>query len=201
MNNFLQIIKTRRSIRQFLPRKVAIKAARQIIESARFAPSAHNSQPWRFIAFENSRLKERLAAHMGKAFRKDLEADKVAPPVIARKLQDSRERVMASPLCILVCLYDEDCRTYPDTRRNQFEMQMAHQGIGAAIQNMLLTAHALGLGACWLSAPLFCPEAVRKAFKIPKGWVPVALIAIGHSGGKPKKASRHSLRKISRTLE
>ena len=54
------------------------------------------------------------------------------------------------------------------------------QSLGAAIQNLMLAAHARGLGSCWLSAPLFCPEAVRLALDLPSDFQPQALIAPGY---------------------
>ncbi len=54
------------------------------------------------------------------------------------------------------------------------------QSLGAAIQSLMLAAHARGLGSCWLSAPLFCPDAVCLALDLPSDFQPQALIAIGY---------------------
>src|ERR1700704_3659263 len=56
---------------------------------------------------------------------------------------------------------------YPDPRRAQAEYLMAVQSVAMAVQNLLLAAHAEGLGACWMCAPLFCGEAVRAALALP----------------------------------
>ena len=51
---------------------------------------------------------------------------------------------------------------------------MAVQSTAMAVQNMLLLAHAEGLAACWMCAPLFCPDTVRAALDLPADWQPQA---------------------------
>ncbi len=65
-----------------------------------------------------------------------------------------------APVCVVVCLYLEDLDVYPDVERQAAETTMAVQSLGAAAQNLLLAAYALGLDAGWLCAPLFCPDTV-----------------------------------------
>ena len=57
---------------------------------------------------------------------------------------------------------------------------MATQSVAMAVQNLVLTAHALGLGACWMCAPLFVPETVRDILKLDAAWEPQALITVGY---------------------
>ena len=68
---------------------------------------------------------------------------------------------------------------YPDAGRGQAEYMMAVQGTAMAGQNLLLAAHALGLGACWMCAPLFCPEVVSRELALPPDWQPQGLITLG----------------------
>jgi len=193
----LSIVKKRRSIRSYRSRPVPAKVIRKLLEAARWAPSAHNTQPWRFIVLARKEGKESLAGQMGKALRKDLTKDRAPQKIIRSKVQKSIERLRQAPLAILVCMTKEDCRLYPDRRRNRCEEEMAVMGIGAAIQNILLTVHSLGLGACWLSAPLFCPGAVRLALNIRPGWVPMALIMAGYPADIPKAPRRIPLKKMT----
>jgi nitroreductase len=60
------------------------------------------------------------------------------------------------------------------------------QSFGAALQNLLLAAHAKGLGACWFCAPAFCKETVRTILKIPDAVEPQAFVAIGYPAEKPQ---------------
>jgi nitroreductase len=56
---------------------------------------------------------------------------------------------------------------------------MAVQSVAMAVQNLLWAAHAEGLGACWMCAPLFCAEAVSAALDLPADWQPQALVTVG----------------------
>jgi F420 biosynthesis protein FbiB-like protein len=196
VKTLLEIIKSRRSIRDFFPGKTESKRIRQLIEAARWAPSAHNSQPWRFLLLDKEEEKNRLAEASSQAFRIALEKDRYPSEAIEDQVRKSSRRLKAVPSLILVCFCKEECRLYPDRRRNRLEEILAHQGIGAAVQNILLLAASLGLGTCWISAPLFCPRSVKKALAVPKNWEPVALIAVGRPKGTPKHRTRHGLQKI-----
>jgi F420 biosynthesis protein FbiB-like protein len=200
MNRFNQILKTRRSVREFQARKVTRKITNELIDLARWAPSAHNTQPWRFAILESKELRNRLAREMGKAFKKDLERDHFAPEVIQARIQKSIERIVGAPLLILVCLRRGERNIFPDRRRNRLEEHMAHQSIGAAIQNILLGAHALGLGACWISAPLFCPRTIKRVLNIDTRWEPIALVLLGYPKECPKAPSRYRIKKVTLRL-
>jgi coenzyme F420-0:L-glutamate ligase / coenzyme F420-1:gamma-L-glutamate ligase len=194
------IIQTRRSIRRFLAQRIPSHIIRQLAEAARWAPSAHNAQPWRFVVFQKKAAKEKLAQAMARTFQGDLKKDRVPPAIAQAKTQESIQRITAAPLCLLVCMSKEGSRFYPDQRRRGLEEKMVFQGVGAAIQNILLAAHSLGLGACWLSAPLFCPGTVRRALKLPKGWAPMALILLGYPADNPKAPERIPLKKMIRWI-
>jgi F420 biosynthesis protein FbiB-like protein len=180
---------------------VSRRIIHKLIASACWAPSAHNAQPWRFVIFEKKELKSRLASEMGKAFRKDLERDRFPSRVIHSRIRKSVERIVEAPLLILVCLSKEGSRVFPDRRRNRLEEHMAYQSAGAAIQNILLAAHNMGLGACWVSAPLFCPQTVMRALNIRKYWNPAALVLVGYPKGKPKTPSRYGVEKLTLSLQ
>jgi nitroreductase len=66
-----------------------------------------------------------------------------------------------------------------------------HQSIGACLQNMLLAAHAMGLGAVWLGEILKCADNVRKFFQLPDNLELMAVVAIGH----PAKREQSSVRR------
>jgi F420 biosynthesis protein FbiB-like protein len=87
---------------------------------------------------------------------------------------------------------------YPDARRQAAERLMAVQSVAMAVQNLLLAAHAEGLGACWMCAPLFCPDAVRSALSLPEDWEPQALVTLGYPGGPGKVPVRRPLADLVR---
>ena len=57
---------------------------------------------------------------------------------------------------------------------------MALLSLGAAVENLMLTATAHGSASCWVAAPIFCPEAARDALALPAEWLPHALVLVGH---------------------
>ena len=180
MTDLLELIRTRRSIRRYADRPVPPDLAEQLLTAAIWAPSAHNRQPWRFVVMEATATKERLAAAMGEQLRRDLAADGLAAEAIERDAGRSYARISRAPLLVLLCLTLADMDDYPDARRRANEAAMAAQSAAMAGQNLLLAAHALGLGACWLCAPLFCPGVVRATLDLPADWQPQGLITAGY---------------------
>lgn len=192
MNDLPELFQSRRSIRRYESRPVPQAIIDRLLESAVWAPSAHNRQPWRFVVITAANAKQKLAGAMGEALRRDLAADGLSRTAIDRDANRSYTRLTGAPLLILVCLTMADMDEYPDERRNRNEALMAAQGAAMAGQNLMLSAHALGLGACWLCAPLFCPEIVREALDLPADWQPQGVITVGYPA-ETKEKTRHPI--------
>ena len=75
---------------------------------------------------------------------------------------------------------------------------MAQQSVGAAMQNMMLAAHAMGLSSYWISAPLFAPDACREALDLPEDHVAQALVVVGYpaNGAAPRPRPAADLSKL-----
>ncbi|MBP8947240.1 MAG: nitroreductase family protein [Candidatus Promineofilum sp.] len=187
MTDLLELIRTRRSIRRFTGQAVPPEVVARLLTAATWAPSAHNRQPWRFAILEDGATKARLAAAMGERLRRDLAADGLDAAAIARDAGRSYARISGAPLLILLCLTLADMDAYPDARRRDHETTMAIQSAAMAGQNLLLAAHALGLGACWLCAPLFCPDVVVETLALPPDWQPQGLITVGYPAEEKTK--------------
>ncbi|MEM2273432.1 MAG: nitroreductase family protein [Candidatus Bathyarchaeia archaeon] len=191
------IIKGRRSIRSFSSKSAPQDLILKLIDAARWAPSAHNAQPWRFIIIADPEVKRRLAEAMASDWLRDLEKNHV-PPEDSRKLvEGSIKRFSEAPVLIVAAITMREMHKYPDRRRQRFEHLMATQSLAAAIQNILLAAHAEGLGACWFCAPLFCQETVRKILKMPRDIEPQALITVGYPAESPEPPPRKPLKEIA----
>ena len=195
--DFAQLIKSRRSIRKFKPIKVPRRIVRAALDLAKWAPSAHNSQPWRFVVVDDEEAKKRLATEMGKAWISDMLKDGMprdkAEEIVKLK---SWERITKSPIVMIACLTMEEMHKYPDLRRQRAEYVMAVQSVAAYIQTLLLVAHHYKLGACWICAPLFCKNAVRKALDLPRNIDPQAMIIIGYAEEEPTLPPRKPLDEI-----
>jgi coenzyme F420-0:L-glutamate ligase / coenzyme F420-1:gamma-L-glutamate ligase len=177
---FFETIFTRRSLRRYTAEPVSHDIVEAILNAATYAPSAHNRQPWRFAVVQSAQAKETLAQAMGARLRADLQADHVPDEIITKDTQRSYERLTSAPVLIVVCLTMTDMDIYRDARRNDNEKVMAVQSVAMAGQNILLAAHAHGLGACWMCAPLFCPEVVRDALQLPDDWQAQGIITLGY---------------------
>lgn len=186
----MSLVRGRRSIRKFEARPIPREVVFRLLEAARWAPSAHNRQPWRFVVLSKTEEKRTLADQMAKQLAADLRADGLDADAIKRDTDRSRRRLSAAPVLILVCLSMADMDIYPDARRQQLEYTMAIQSAAMAAQNLLLAAHAEGLGACWICAPLFCQDTVREVLELPTDYDPQGVITLGYPAEQKTKDRR-----------
>jgi coenzyme F420-0:L-glutamate ligase/coenzyme F420-1:gamma-L-glutamate ligase len=185
--DFASVVRGRRSVRRYQEREVPRRLIEEILEAARWAPSPHGRQPWRFVVLTRYDLKERLADAMGVSWRENLAMDKEPDEVIDARLANSRYRLLHAPVLIIPCLYLSELDQYPDAKRQEAETIMAIQSLGAAVENMMLAAWSLGLDSGWMCAPLFCPEVVCEALELDTSLIPHALITLGYLGAEPKR--------------
>lgn len=174
-----EVILGRRSVRRFLPTPLPQELVAELVSLAAAAPAPHHSRPWRFLLLSPP-ARQRLAEAMGRAWRRDLLADGTPAAQVEELLQRSRRRILAAPALLLACLDLSAAHPWPDQRRQRAERDMFLQSLGAALQNLMLAAHARGLGSCLMSAPLYCQEEVREALGLPGGWEPAFLVELGH---------------------
>jgi coenzyme F420-0:L-glutamate ligase/coenzyme F420-1:gamma-L-glutamate ligase len=193
MNEAIQdIILTRRSIRRYQDRSIPREVLESVLNAATWAPSAHNRQPWRFAVVTSPETRKDLAQAMGNRLRSDLAADHVPPEVIEKDASRSYSRITGAAALVIACMSMADMDRYPDERRNSAERLMASQSTALAVQNLLLAAHEQGLGACWMCAPLFCPDVVSGVLELPADWEPQALITLGYPA-EQKQSTRKPL--------
>jgi len=165
-----EAIFTRRSIRRFKATALSEAQIERLLEAARWAPSAGNLQPWRFIVVTSPVVKEALAA----------------------AAYDQRFLAQA-PAVIAVAAVPSLAGRYGARGRELYMIQ----DTAAAVQNILLAAHALGLGACWVGA--FDDAAVAQTLGLGPGEKPVALIPVGEPAGAGK-STRRPLAEVVRWL-
>ena len=167
--DILEVIKSRRTIKEFLPKFVDWDKISKIIDAARHAPSSGNLQNWKFVVVIETDLKKQLAEAALQQY----------------------EIINASAL-IVVCGEPEKAGRYYGLRG---ERLYTTQNCAAAIQNMLLEAHSLGLGTRWIGA--FEEEMVKRILKIPEEGVrPQAIIAVGYSKEVPPKPPKLPLESL-----
>jgi len=167
----LDAIKGRRSIRDFDPDgEVSPEIVDRLLEAAVWAPSAGNVEPWRFIVVRDPSVRRALAAvAYGQSF------------------------VADAPVVIAVAIHTREAAdSYRDRGRDLY----AIQDTAAAIQNILLVAHALGFGTCWVGA--FDERGAAEVLGLEKDLRPVALIPVGVPRERPPAPERRPLREVVR---
>jgi coenzyme F420-0:L-glutamate ligase / coenzyme F420-1:gamma-L-glutamate ligase len=171
-----------------------------ILSTATYAPSAHNRQPWRFVVVTDLSLKTQLADAMAEDFERDLRRDGVAPEKIQAQIKRSKERISTAPLVILLCLDMSEMDSYPDPKRQQAERIMAMQSVAAAGLQLLLAAHAEGLGGVWVCSPLFAQETIQETLNLSGTWEPQGMFFIGYADELPKEKAMRDLQSLIKWL-
>lgn len=165
MGDILELISSRRNVKYFLPKFVSWENIAKCLDAARHAPSCGNVQNWKFIVvFENAQKQ-----------------------AIAEACYEQYEVVQAGAL-IIVCAELEKAERYYGLRG---ERLYSVQNCAAAIENMLLEAHSLGLAGRWIGG--FDEEAVKSMLGIPEEVRPQAIIALGYAKEVPPKPPKYPL--------
>jgi F420 biosynthesis protein FbiB-like protein len=141
-------------------------------------------------------VKAQLADAMAKEFERDLRRDGVVEERIEAQIKRSRERMTSAPVLVLLCLDMSNMDTYPDAKRQQAERTMAMQSVAAAGLQLLLAAHAEGLGGVWVCSPLFAQETTRAVLGLSESWEPQGVFFIGYADALPKQKEMKDLRSV-----
>lgn len=162
------LIKDRRSIRNFKDQQVTEEHINILVKAACLAPSAGNRQPWEFIIVEDTNIKSKLSeAAYGQSF------------------------VSRASVVFVVCAVPRRSGSRYGRRGREL---YCIQDTAAAIQNLLLTAVANGLGGCWVGA--FDERTASEAVNLPDGVRAIALIPIGYPNESPSSRPRRSLKDV-----
>ena len=141
--------------------------------------------------------KIRLADAMAEDFERDQLLDGIEPEKIQSQITRSKERITSAPVVILLCLEMTEMDVYPDARRQRAEQAMAMQSLAAAGLQLLLAAHAEGLGGVWVCSPLFTQETIKRALGLPGTWEPQGMFFVGYAAQNPALRERKNIESIS----
>jgi nitroreductase len=162
---FMDLVRSRRSIRRFLPRPVEREKIMACLEAARLAPSAQNAQPWRFIVVDDPGLKESLCREAFSGVYSWCQFAAQAPVLVV---------ILARPGLVAY-------RLLRQIQGTQFHLI----DIGIAGEHFILQAEELGLGTCWIG--WFSGRKVRKVLKVPRSYKIVALLPVGYAASRPPR--------------
>lgn len=144
--------------------------------------------------------KTRLAEAMAQDFERDLVRDGVALEKIQAMTKRSKERITSAPVAILLCLDMSEMDSYADEKRQHAEWMMAVQSVAAAGLQLLLAAHAEGLGGVWVCSPLFAQETIRKTLELSENWEPQGMFFVGYPDELPKSKEMKDLDSLVKRL-
>ncbi|HYA87972.1 MAG TPA: nitroreductase family protein [Nitrospirota bacterium] len=165
--NILDVIVNRRSIRDFTDQDIPQDLIDGLIESIRWAPSAGNMQSRKFYFVFNQDIKMKLA-----------------------KAALNQNFIAKAPLVVVACLDRRISVRYADRGVNLYSIQ----DVSASIMNMMLTAHAMGLGTVWVGA--FNEFDVFEILDLPHNYRPISIIPVGFPAKIPLPTSRFAREEI-----
>ena len=186
--DFFETISKRKTIRKYKQEQPPIEDVKKIINSARLAPSATNSQNWKFIAIYNNEVKQKMADAVIceyeklESFAKDEKITKKIEyyknfsvffkdaPVVIACVETERKSEIGEFLKSL----NFDSEVIKQARPDSSLLSM-----GGAIENMSLTATALGYGTCWMCAPIIAYKVFKQILNLSDTDKVVSLLTLG----------------------
>lgn len=163
-----EAIKKRRSVRAFKPDAIPDDVLRRVLEAAQWAPSAGDLQARDFIVVKDIGIRKALSyAAWNQNF------------------------IAEAPVDVVVCANERRSSVRYGRRGKDLYCIL---DAAAAVQNLMLAAHALGLGTCWVGA--FDDDEVRKILGLPDWERPIAIIPIGYPAEVPRETPRFPLEKV-----
>jgi nitroreductase len=174
--DLMQGLLTRRACREFTEEPVSRQDVERLVEAAIMAPSAMNRQPWAFAAVLGTQRIQELSQQAYKAALQFLPADS---PLRSHALDPHFELFHGGAALIVVCATDGETQSVEDCC--------------LAAENLMLAAHAGGLGSCWVgfARPWLSQSHVKSTLGIPAMLHPVAPIVIGHPKSNDQVATRN----------
>ncbi len=168
----LEAIRTRRSVRKWLPKPVPDELIEKIVDAGRWAPSAGNFQPWAFIIIQSPETKERI--------QKVAEESKNLSRIWSPYFREGRSRgyiVDLRHVPVGIAIFADPRHAPPHTGG-----EMGHVvGASLAAMNMWLAAHSLGLGACYWSHMM--QDKMKVIVGVPHHWDFIGLLGVGYADG------------------
>jgi coenzyme F420-0:L-glutamate ligase / coenzyme F420-1:gamma-L-glutamate ligase len=195
-STFNDFLRSRRSIRTFTNQPIADEVLREILETATYAPSAHGMQPWRFVIVEGPGARKALGAALTGRMQSDMAAENASETEIRQRVERSLSRIQSAPKIILLC-QDEKAVRIPSLQ----EAQMGMQSLAMAGLQLMLSAHAHGIGSVWVCWPLYAPDETQNALDLPDSWRPQGIILLGYPAKSPPGKNLNSIEEVTRFLE
>lgn len=202
--NLLKLICSRRSIRSFSEEPVPDEVVYQLLESARWAPSPSNRQNYFLMAIR----RRELITDMSRVVREKIETiEGLLPQEDAvdsfREYSRYFTTFEGAPLVIAVAYRPNSplLKTFLGSSFQDDDNIGEISAAAAATQNILLVAHQLGYGSCWMTGPLIAGKELSALIGLQKNYRLAALIPIGRAAEAPNPPKRKDINKIIRVVD
>lgn len=195
-DDFLELVKKRRSIRQFKADPIPEDDIKKIVEAARWAPSGYNCQLWEFVVVRKPELKERIGDIVGTAFMEMMQgaAAPGSAPSSTRPIDQYKSFAKAPALILL--LGDTRVKEYgPGRSDDERWLSIYLPSLSIAYQHMALAATSLGLASQWVSAVHLptVPDQLRELIGIPEEMIFFDMFAVGYPAVEPSEKKMRPL--------
>ncbi len=193
--DLVETIKGRRTVRNFLETKVPKDLIKKIVDLGTYAPNAGNTQPWRFFVIESR--KKRMEMKMI--------VDRVTEEVTGSKIPPEKrtfQNLFFAAPAVLVCVITEYQSATDGLLKEKFPERLkvrtdrvnpSLQSVSAAITQILLAAHSMGIGSCWMTGPLLAREELSAYLSIKPPEEIAAIVALGYPRKIPSMPPRKPL--------
>ena len=202
IEEFLKLVRERRSIRKFRQDPLPKEVVRRIIEAASWAPSASNRQDWEFRVVTSASVKEKMQDIVRSRWESVL--DKSRSEVIKEELQkyvSMFDWFSHAPALIIISAKRPESFLYHILGDTAGDVAGTEISAAMAAQNLMLAAHASGIGSCCVTGPLAAQEELKELLEIGKGRKIVCLIALGYPAEQPEAPLRKSGERVSKYIE
>lgn len=193
----LEVIRSRRSIRQFKDRRPDRAAIEQLVEAACWAPSNHNRQGWKFVVFEDARAIRDLAGQVRAYVRESAAASHATAAAHLDELVHYAGLFENAPV-VLLAMHKHAPAAGRQMLESAYSALVSGEALSVAmaVQNLCLLAHAQGLGSCVMTAPLLAGDVWRNLSDLPAGFEPTCLVALGYPASQPDPPRRKQLKHV-----
>lgn len=187
MNSVIQTIKGRRSVRNFEEKEVNKELIQEIIQAGKFAPSAEDRQPWRFIVITNRDHIQELSLMVKEELKKLLKRRFIKKFSIKELKEEGILKLLygVSFFEMDLIFFDAPVVIFILTKNELFN----NESCACCAQNMMLAAHSMGLGSCWIgfASVLGVKKKTMQKIGAPDGYHIAATLAMGYPKEKMKK--------------
>jgi nitroreductase len=197
-DGLLDLIRRRRSVRQFSGMAVSRNDLVCLFEAARWAPSNHNRQPWRFLVIEGKQQLDELAEIVRQRLSEKLKSLPEAAAAYSGEFANYATFFSNAPV-LLVVLHKQPVSISTFLLaglKNSVLVSGEPLSVAMAVQNLLLAAQSLGLGTCVLTAPFLVQDALAAKLNLPAGYDLTCLVALGHPAELPPPPRRKTIEQI-----